>query len=75
MDKEKKSISITITDISDLNKVMDSLDYLFREILLYYYDNDKKNFNYFVLSFATYIGLICQMAGLDKLEDEGENDK
>jgi len=76
MDKEKKSISITITDLSDLRKVMEAIGNLLREILLYYSEEDKdmKEFRIIVLSIAMYVGSICQLMGYDK-EDEGEEDE
>ena len=75
MDKEKKSISITITDLDDLEKTVDSLDNLFRQVLLYYYDNNQAYFKYLVLSFTVYIGIICQQCGFDTTEFENEGEE
>ena len=41
--KESKTITITITDIDDLHKVMEALDKLFRTILVNF--NDTGNFH------------------------------
>ena len=71
MDKEKKSISITISDISDLEKVAEALDNLFREIIIYYAQTNPTNLHYFVLMMSTYLGQIAQILGYD----EGEDDK
>ena len=71
MNEEKKSISITISDISDLEKVANSLDHLFREIIVYYAETNPTNLHYFVLMMSTYLGQIAQILGYD----EGENDQ
>ena len=79
MDKEKKSISITISDLDDLQKVLTAIGNLLREVLMHYSEEDKdlNDFRTIVLSIATYVGTICQLMGYDKefLEDEGENDE
>ena len=78
MDKEKKSISITITDLDDLQKVLTAIGNLLKEVLMHYSEEDKdlEGFRTIVLSIATYVGTICQLMGYDKEEeDEGENGK
>ena len=79
MDKEKKSISITISDLDDLQNVLTAIGNLLREVLMHYSEEDKdlNDFRTIVLSIATYVGTICQLMGYDKefLEDEGENDQ
>jgi len=78
MDKEKKSISITISDLDDLQKVLTAIGNLLKEVLMHYSEEDKdlEGFRTIVLSIATYVGTICQLMGYDKEEeDEGENGK
>jgi len=78
MDKEKKSISITISDLDDLQKVLTAIGNLLKEVLMHYSEEDKdlNDFRTIVLSIATYVGTICQLMGYDKEEeDEGENGK
>ena len=71
MDNEKRALTITISDISDLEKVAEALDNLFREIIIYYAQTNPTNLHYFVLMMSTYLGQIAQILGYD----EGENDK
>ena len=71
MDNEKRTINITISDISDLEKVTEALDNLFREIIIYYAQTNPTNLHYFVLMMSTYLGQIAQILGYD----EGENDQ
>ena len=77
MDKEKKSISITISDLDDLQNVLTAIGNLLREVLMHYSEEDKdlNDFRTIVLSIATYVGTICQLMGYDKeiLEDEEED--
>jgi len=78
MDKEKKSISITISDLDDLQNVLTAIGNLLKEVLMHYSEEDKdlNDFRTIVLSIATYVGTICQLMGYDKEEeDEGENGK
>jgi len=77
LNEEKKSISITISDLDDLQKVLTAIGNLLKEVLMHYSEEDKdlEGFRTIVLSIATYVGTICQLMGYDKEEDEGENDK
>ena len=78
MDKEKRTINITISDLDDLQKVLTAIGNLLREVLMHYSEEDKdlEGFRTIVLSINTYIGTICQAMGYDKEEeDEGNNDK
>jgi len=79
LNEEKKSISITISDLDDLQKVLTAIGNLLKEVLMHYSEEDKdlEGFRTIVLSIATYVGTICQLMGYDKefLEDEGENDQ
>ena len=76
MSEEKRALTITISDLSDIRKVMEAIGNLLKEILLYYSEEDKdmKEFRIIVLSIAMYVGSICQLMGYDK-EDEGEEDE
>lgn len=77
MNEEKKSISITISNLDDLQNVLTAIGNLLKEVLMHYSQEDKdlNDFRTIVLSVATYVGTICQLMGYDKeLEDEGEND-
>ena len=77
MDKEKRTITITISDLDDLQNVLTAIGNLLKEVLMHYSEEDKdlNDFRTIVLSVATYVGTICQLMGYDKeLEDEGEND-
>ena len=75
MDKEKRTITITISDLDDLQNVLTAIGNLLKEVLMHYSEEDKdlNDFRTIVLSVATYVGTICQLMGYDK-EDEGEND-
>jgi len=78
LNEEKKSISITISDLDDLQKVLTAIGNLLKEVLMHYSEEDKdlEGFRTIVLSIATYVGTICQLMGYDKEEeDEGENGK
>jgi len=78
MDKEKRTINITISDLDDLQKVLTAIGNLLKEVLMHYSEEDKdlEGFRTIVLSVATYVGTICQLMGYDKEEeDEGEDDK
>jgi hypothetical protein len=75
--KEKRALTITITDLDDLQNVLTAIGNLLKEVLMHYSEEDKdlNDFRTIVLSIATYVGTICQAMGYDKeLEDEGEND-
>jgi len=77
MDKEKRALTITISDLDDLQNVLTAIGNLLKEVLMHYSEEDKdlNDFRTIVLSIATYIGTLCQLMGYDK-EDEGEeNDK
>ena len=77
MDKEKRTITITISNLDDLQNVLTAIGNLLKEVLMHYSEEDKdlNDFRTIVLSVATYVGTICQLMGYDKeLEDEGEND-
>ena len=52
MDKEKKSISITISDLDDLQKVLTAIGNLLKEVLMHYSEEDKdlNDFRIIVLS-------------------------
>jgi hypothetical protein len=75
MAKEKRALTITISDLDDLQNVLTAIGNFLREILLHYSQEDKdlNDFRTIVLSIATYIGTLCQLMGYDK-EDEEEND-
>jgi len=71
--KKKKQISITITDLSDSQKVFGSLDCLFKEILLYYCDKgDMESVDIFVLSIAQYIGSLMKVLGFSEEDFKDE---
>jgi hypothetical protein len=75
MDKEKRALTITISDLDDLQNVLTAIGNLLKEVLMHYSEEDKdlNDFRTIVLSVATYVGTICQAMGYDKeLEDEGE---
>jgi len=79
MDNEKRALTITISDLDDLQKVLTAIGNLLKEVLMHYSEEDKdlNDFRTIVLSINTYIGTIYQLMEYDKeiLEDEGENDK
>ncbi len=68
--EEKKSISITISDVSDLEKVAEALDNLFREIITYYATTNAVNLYYFILMMTKYLEEVTKILGYD----EGEKD-
>jgi hypothetical protein len=67
---EKKIISITITDISNLELVAEALDNLFREIITYYATTNAVNLYYFILMMTKYLEEVTKILGYD----EGEKD-
>jgi hypothetical protein len=59
MFKEKKQITITITDVDDINKVLEGLEKLFKTILLHYTDNDNTvKLTYFLVACYNYFRFI-----------------
>ena len=77
MDKEKRTLTITISDLDDLQKVLTAIGNLLKEVLMHYSEEDKdlNDFRTIVLSINTYIGTIYQLMEYDKeiLEDEEED--
>ena len=71
---DKKQISITLTDLDDVRKVLNSLNHLFKEIIMYYTEktNNNDNIDIFLLTIANYIGTLLRVGGYDKdfLEDK-----
>jgi hypothetical protein len=60
----KNKISITLTDIDDVNKVLESLDILFRQILEHYIDKgNMKAFSTFIVTVSVYCGRILRLMG------------
>lgn len=60
----KKSVTITITDLDDKEKVYEAIGNLFRTILTYYATKeDFKILDDFVLSIANYVGIIMKLLG------------
>lgn len=63
---EKRSIKITITDINDVNKVLESLDVLFRTILEHYIDkSDGKSFSTLIVTISVYCGRLLKFLGYE----------
>lgn len=71
---EKKSITITITDLDDLDKVWVALDNLFRTIIIYYIDNDFDKLNRLVLSVSVYFGKMLKLLGYTGEDFEDRNE-
>ena len=60
----KKSVSITISDLDDLNGVLTSLEKLIQTIIYHYRDKgDLKSLNTFVLSVSSYFGKLLKLLG------------
>ena len=67
MPKLKKQISIILTDISDIKKVLAGLAYLFKKLILHYADDkDVHKLDIFIFSLAQYIGTIMKMMGYNE---------
>ena len=73
MDNEKKSISITISNIDDMQVVFKAFDNLFRKLLLYYAEKeDMESIELFVLSIAQYFGEIMKKIGYNEEDFKNE---
>jgi hypothetical protein len=68
MSKLKKSVSIHISDLDDLNGVLTSLEKLIQTIIYHYIDkgDDLRSLTNFVLSVASYFGQILKWLGYDE---------
>jgi len=65
--KEKRAINITISNLDDLNSVLNALDNLFKSLLLYYVDKgEDKNIEILVLSASVYFGTLLKGLGYDE---------
>ena len=72
---EKRQISITLTELDDVRQVLQNLSYVFKEIMAYYATNlDNDKLDTFILTFASYLGVIMRMRGYDEgyFEEFGE---
>jgi hypothetical protein len=65
-DKEKKSLSIYISDLDDFNKVVKLVDHLLDTLIKYYIDTNSQYLRTFVLSMAIYIGKLMIILGLSE---------
>lgn len=74
MDDKKKQVSMVITDIDDIRKVLISLNNLF-VILINHYSQQKDltSFHQFVKSIFIYFGTIVYMCGMDIKEFEKDD--
>jgi hypothetical protein len=63
---EKKSLSITISDLDDFNKVVEAVDHLLDTLIKYYIDTNSQYLRTFVLSMAIYIGELMLLLGLSE---------
>ena len=66
MPEEKKSLSITITDLDDFTKVCEALDHLLETIILHYTDTNAQYLKTLVLSLAIYIGELTIILGFSE---------
>jgi len=64
----KKSVSITISDMDNIDSVLNSLDKLLKTIMLHYIDTDKEKFFSFIISVSVCFGEILNFFGV-KPED------
>jgi hypothetical protein len=69
MAKEKKSISITISDIDDISKVLIAVEKLFSQLMSYYLTKDKLDlFETLIYAGFSYFGLIVKR--FEELKDK-----
>lgn len=67
MKKSNKQISITITDITDFDKVLISLENLFKTLITYYIEtNNMEALTALVLGVSIYFGSILRTLGIDE---------
>jgi len=72
---EKKSITITLSDLDDLQKLFIGLENLFSTILLHYADTNEQSLYMFVYSMTTYWELVKLALENAKKEMEEEENK
>jgi hypothetical protein len=73
MDKEKKSLTITISDLNDFESVAKAISHIFQTILMHYLnENKEKEFIDFVEACGTYFGMILTELGYDDEDNEDE---
>jgi hypothetical protein len=70
----KEKITIVIEDLDDIQGVFKSLDILFKNIILYYTENDLKKLNTFVLSISSYFGILLGLLGYKEDDFRKEED-
>ena len=73
MPEEKRELSIHITDLNDLNKVLEALDNIFRTLILHYTDTNEKNAKVFIVSIAVYFGELMRLLGWNEKDFFGED--
>ena len=74
MPKEKRSITITISDLDDEKKVLEALSKFFTSIFMYYLQEGKLVlFTNVVMSCAVYFGGVMKEAGINP-EDYQDNE-
>jgi len=64
----KKTISIVITDLDDLYKVLESVDKFLRAIMMYYIETDMNKLYKFIISLSVWFGQLLNYLGI-KSED------
>jgi hypothetical protein len=67
MSEEKREITIKITDLNDVNKVLHALESLFKTLIDYYTEKEElKSLSYFILACSIYFGNLLTILGFDE---------
>ena len=75
MPKEKRSITITISDVDNVHATLVSLDNLFRTLLEHYIDkeDDFISLDIMTLACANYFGEVLKLIGFSEKDFEEPN--
>jgi hypothetical protein len=75
MDKEKKSLSIHISDLDDFEKTIEAMDILLKTLIDHYADTNMHYLKTFVLSMAIWIGELMIILGLSEKDIPNGDEK
>lgn len=68
----KRKLIITFTDLDDIQKVLSSLEKLFKEILLYYEETDTNKLEIMIMSISAYFGQLLRIGGYEEEDFKDE---
>lgn len=68
----KEKIQITINNLDNIEEVLDSLELLFRKLLLYYSERDLKKLKVLLFACAWWFGEVLRLLGYNEKEFPNE---